>query len=148
MRTFVDLFRDLNHFSVGFEPTLALLDQVNTAHYNSSNYPPYDLEKIDDSNYRITIALAGFSAKDLTITLQNSILTISGIVQKASNNTKSTFIHKGIGGRGFTREFVLDKNVNVVKSDFKDGLLTVDLVYEMPDHMKIRNISINSDSSD
>lgn len=143
MRELSRLIDDFNRFAVGFDPTFSLLDRVSMQ--NTSNYPPYDLEKINDSNYRITIAVAGFLEHDLEITLSNNVLTVKGEIIKVPETT--VFLHKGIGGRSFTRTFILDKNVQVTGSKLENGLLMIDLTHQIPDHMMPKKIEIKSSSS-
>ena len=139
---FEDAMRDLNRVAVGFEPTFRMLDQVkNTA---SSNYPPYDLEKVTDDHYRLIMAVAGFTTDDLDVTLQDRVLTIEGNINKDENRT---FLYKGIAGRSFRRTFYLNAHVQVTSTTLANGVLTLDFVHEIPESMKPKKIVIASEQS-
>jgi molecular chaperone IbpA len=134
-----EMFRDLNRFAVGFEPTLRMLDQArNTQH---TGYPPYDLEATGDNTYKLSMAVAGFTADDLDIILQDGVLTIEG---KVTQDTTRSFLHKGIAGRSFRRTFYLNAWVQVIGSNLADGILTVDFVQEIPESLKPRKIAIGT----
>jgi molecular chaperone IbpA len=133
------MFRDLNRFAVGFEPTLRMLDQARAT--QNTGYPPYDLESIGDNTYKLSMAVAGFTADDLDITLQDGVLTIEG---KANQEETRTFLHKGIAGRSFRRTFYLNTWVQVTGSNLADGILTVDFLHEIPESLKPRKIAINT----
>ena len=136
---FDDFFRDFNRFAVGFEPTWRMLDQVRTT--QNTGYPPYDLESTGENTYRLSMAVAGFTADDLDITLQDGVLTIEGRVKQDDSRT---FLHKGIAGRSFRRTFYLNAWVQVTGSNLNDGILTVDFVQEVPESLKPRKISIGT----
>jgi molecular chaperone IbpA len=140
---FDELFRDFNRFSVGFEPTWRMLDQVRTT--QNSGYPPYDLESTDENTYRLSMAVAGFTADDLDITLQDGVLTIEGRVKQDESRN---FLHKGIAGRSFRRTFYLNAWVQVTGSNLNDGILTVDFVQEIPESLKPRKISIGTSQAE
>jgi len=137
---FDEMVRDLNKFAVGFEPTLRRLDQVRT--YPTSGYPPYDLEQLTDTTYRLSMAVAGFSADDLEITVQDGVLQIIGNPSKQEDRT---YLYKGVAGRSFKRHFYLDAWVEVIGSNLKDGVLTIDFKKEIPESMKPRKISIGTE---
>lgn len=134
-----DMFRDINRVAVGFEPTFRMLDQVRSS--ASTSYPPYDLEKIEDNHYRLSMAVAGFTPEDLDITLQDGVLTIEGKTVKDENRN---YLYKGIAGRNFRRTFYLNAYVQVKSSNLANGILTLDFVHELPEAMKPRKISIGS----
>lgn len=136
---FDEMFRDLNRVTVGFEPTFRMLDQVRNA--SSAGYPPYDLEKITDNHYRLSMAVAGFTTEDIEITLHEGVLTIEGKIKKDDNRT---YLHKGIAGRSFRRTFYLNAYVQVQNSNLADGILTIDFVHELPEAMKPRKIAIGT----
>ena len=121
-----EMFRDLNRFAVGFEPTLRMLDQVRTT--QNGGYPPYDLESTGDNTYRLSMAVAGFTSSELDITLQDGVLTIEG---KVKQDDTRTYLHKGIAGRSFRRTFYLNTWVHVTGSNLANGILTVDFVQEI-----------------
>jgi molecular chaperone IbpA len=138
-----DLFRDFNRFAVGYEPTFRMLDQARTTQTNG--YPPYDLESTGENNYRLSMAVAGFTADDLEITLQNGLLTIDG---KIKQDETRTYLHKGIAGRSFRRQFSLHPYVEIIGSSLSDGILTVEFVHEIPESMKPRKITINGPTAE
>jgi len=119
------------------------LDQMRSSH--TTGYPPYDLETIGENQYRLSMAVAGFTANDLDITVQDGILTIEG---KVSQDGDRTYLHKGIAGRSFRRTFYLNAWVQVTRSNLSDGILTVDFIQEVPDSMKPRKIAIGTSSTE
>lgn len=135
-----DMFRDINRVAVGFEPTFRMLDQVRNS--AGASYPPYDLEKITDTHYRLSMAVAGFTADDIEITLHDGVLTIEGKTVKEDNRN---YLYKGIAGRNFRRTFYLNAYVQVRSTNLANGVLTLDFVQEIPEAMKPRKIAIGSD---
>jgi len=136
---FDDMFRDINRVTVGFAPTLRMLDQKRTAQHGG--YPPYDLECTGDNRYRLSMAVAGFTVDELDITLQDDILTIDG---KSTPDETKTYLYKGIASRSFRKNFYLDTRVIVSGSNLTNGILTVDFVQELPESATPRKIDINS----
>ena len=136
-----DMFRDINRFAVGFEPTFRMLDHVSST--SGAGYPPYDLETIGDDHHRLSMAVAGFTADDLDITLQDGVLTIDGKVKQEDNKV---YLHKGIAGRSFRRVFYLNTWVKVTGSSLADGILTIDFEQEIPESMKPRKIIIGAET--
>lgn len=134
-----DLMRDLNRFAVGYEPTFRVLDHIR--HNSNQGFPPYDLEKISDTEFRLSMAVAGYSADDLDITEHNGVLTVSGKVQ---NDDNRTFLHKGIAGRNFTRTFYLDQYVYVTDSALDNGVLIINFRKDIPEALKPKKIAIGS----
>lgn len=134
-----DMLRDLNRFAVGYEPTLRVLDNIR----NTSNqgFPPYDLEKISDTEYRLSMAVAGYSADNLEIMEHDGVLTITG---KVTSEESRTYLHKGIAGRSFKRSFYLDQYVYVKDSQLENGVLIIRFVKEVPEALKPRKIAIGS----
>lgn len=127
-------------FGVGFDRLFADLDrlmQVSTP--NNGGYPPFNLEKTAENNYRITLAVAGFTEKDIEITQQENALIVSG--QKTEEDT-SNYLHRGIATRNFKREFVLGDRVEVVTAALKDGMLVIDLNEIVPDEAKPKKIPL------
>ena len=135
-----DVLRDLNRFAVGYEPTFRMLDTIRQG-ATSQGFPPYDLEKISDTHFRLSMAVAGYSADDLEITEHDGVLTVTG---KVRNDEARTYLHKGIAGRSFKRSFYLDQYVFVKGSNLENGVLTIDFVKEVPEAMKPRRIAIGS----
>lgn len=138
-KTFEDLFKDMNKFAIGFEPHFKVLDQVRNS--TIPNYPPYDIEIIDETHYKLVLALAGFTKEDLSITVQNKTLTIVG--DQKTDSTKN-YLFKGIAGRSFTRTFYLDPTVHITNADFQDGILSIDFEQIIPESAKPKKIEIGN----
>lgn len=136
---FDTIFKDLAKFSVGFEPTARILDQVRNI--PNPNYPPYNLEQITDSTLRLSLALAGFRSEELDISVQEKTLTISG--NQKTDSTRN-FLFKGIAERNFTRTFYLDPTIHITGADFQDGILTIDFEQIIPESQKPKKIEIKS----
>jgi molecular chaperone IbpA len=137
-------FSPLYRSAVGFDRMMSMLD---TAQKNTSadSYPPYNIEKIGDDAYQITLAVAGFGPQDLDVEVRDGQLVIVG--KGAGENDASRYLHQGIARRAFERRFQLADHVEVKAADLQDGLLIVDLVREIPEAMKPRKISIQSDGN-
>ena len=128
---------------VGFDRIFDMLE--NQARTNSGdNFPPFNIEKQGEDSYRITLAVAGFKAADLEITAQQNLLVIQG--RKGEENT-SNMLHVGIAQRGFERRFELADCVRVANAGLEDGLLTIDLVREVPEAMQPKKIAIGGGAS-
>jgi molecular chaperone IbpA len=128
--------------TVGFDRLFSLLDSVAGGENASPGYPPYNIERTDENAYRITVAVAGFGEKDLTIEVKESSLTVRG--EKAAEERKSEVLHQGIAARAFERRFQLADHVQVTGASLENGLLHVDLVREVPEAKKPRTIAIGS----
>jgi len=139
MRTFdlSPLFRS----TVGFDHLARMLDAAARLNDQTVSYPPYNIEKLDDDHYRITMAVAGFAESDLELTAQGQTLVITGRAQKDEANT-AQLLHRGIAGRSFERHFELAETIRVTGASLMNGLLHVDLVREVPEAMKPRTIAI------
>ena len=132
-------FTPYRRATVGFDRLFDFLENANRA--GEDNYPPFDIEKLSDDSYRITLAVAGFRRDELDIVNQQNMLTITG--RKAeSRNRDGNFLHVGIATRAFERRFELADFVRVTSADLSDGLLTIELVREVPEAMKPRRIDI------
>lgn len=132
-------FTPYRRSTVGFDRLFDLLE--SSARQNSGdNYPPFNIERFGEDSYRITLAVAGFSADDLDITAQQNLLTVQG--RKKEEAAEGEMLHVGIANRGFERRFELADYVRVDNADLKDGLLIIDLVREIPDAMKPKKIGI------
>lgn len=129
--------------TVGFDRLAALLDQVGSVDVETSAYPPYNIERLSENAYRITMAIAGFSRDDVTIEVKESTLSVRG-EKKAEPAGERHFLHRGIAGRGFERRFQIADHVEVVNADLKDGMLHIELKRELPERMKPRVIAIGS----
>lgn len=134
-------FSPLFRTTVGFDRLSRLLE-TGMLNEQESAYPPYNIVKLNEDNYRITMAVAGFSEKDIDITSKENQLVVQGrIVPDAQKDV--TYLHRGIAGRAFERRFQLADHIRVVDATMDNGLLTVDLVREIPEAMKPRKIAIN-----
>jgi len=130
--------------TIGFDHMNRVFE--NAVGNNDVSYPPYNIEKISEDDYRITMALAGFSEDDLEIELDGGVLSISaeGAEEEAD---QERFLHRGIAKRAFKRHFRLAETIKVLGADFENGLLMVDLQREIPEHLKPRQIKINNAKS-
>ena len=139
--TRLSIWNDLRPFSVGFDD---LFDHFNnTLEYTvkqQTSYPPYNINKVDDLNYQIEMALAGFSKKDIEIKSALSQLTIKS-VENDDKDEKET-LHRGISKRKFSRTFTLAEDIKVNGAELKDGMLLVDLEKIVPEEKKPRTIDI------
>ena len=138
MRTF-----DLTPFSrsaIGFDRFFDLIDQSSHLTANDT-YPPYNIERTGEDNYRISLALAGFSSEEVTITAEQNTVTAEG--SKAQKSETTEYLYQGISARAFRRTFNLADYVQVGGASFEDGLLKIDLVREVPEAVKPRRITIN-----
>ena len=132
-------FTPYRRSTVGFDRLFDLMErQARSA--GGDNYPPFNIERLDEDDYRITIAVAGFRSQDLDLTAQQNLLTVKG--RKRDDASNGEMLHVGIANRGFERRFELADYVRVAKADLADGLLTIDLVREVPDAVKPRKIAI------
>ena len=141
MRTF-DL-APLYRSTVGFDRLFSMLDQVARFEGNGSTYPPYNIERTGENAYRITVAVAGFSESEITIEAKENTLTIKGEKAKA-NEAKGEVLYQGIAARAFERVFQLADYVQVKGAALENGLLHVDLVREIPEAKKPRQIPIGN----
>ena len=143
MRTFD--FTPLLRSSIGFENLRRLTDSLAHMDAGEVAYPPYNIEKTAEDEYRITMAVAGFAREELDITIQDNGLIVAG---KASESDKSReFLHRGIAKRAFERQFELAENIKVVGATFENGLLNIELVREIPEHKRPRKIEISATKS-
>jgi len=125
---------------VGFDQLFNELE--NTATIKDSTYPAYNIEKIGDENYLITMAISGFSEKDIHIELLNGVLTIEGNIKE--KNGTGNFLHRGIATRAFNKKFRIAEHVEVTEATLRDGLLNVSLHREIPEAEIPKQIPINS----
>lgn len=146
MRTFD--FSPLHRNTVGFDRLFSLLDQVGTVD-TGTTYPPYNIERTGENAYRITVAVAGFTDKDLGIEVKENTLSIRGDRQAgATSDTKPVeVLHQGIAARAFERRFQLADHVEVRGASLENGLLHVELVREIPEILKPRSIPISLGTS-
>ena len=133
-------FTPYRRTTVGFDRLFDLLERQARANAGD-NYPPFNIERRGEDSYRITLAVAGFKPEELDITAQQNLLVIKG--SKAELEDKN-FLHVGIANRGFERRFELADFVRVENADLADGLLTIDLLREVPEAMKPKTIAIKT----
>ena len=138
-------FTPYRRSTVGFDHLFDLLE--SSVRNSGDNYPPFNIEKRGEDEFRITLALAGFRAGDIDITAQQNLLTITGRKQDEAKGADSEMLHVGIANRGFERRFELADHVRVANADLADGLLVIDLVREVPEAMKPKKIAINGQQS-
>jgi molecular chaperone IbpA len=141
MRTFdpTPLWRS----TVGFDRLFDLIDESMRWAAEDNNYPPYNIERIGEDHYQISLALAGFSPDDVTITAEQNVLTIEG---RRTEQAEHQYLYQGISARPFRRVFSLADYVQVTGASFEGGLLKIDLLRELPEAMKPRRIAINESS--
>src|SRR6056297_2677015 len=141
MRNTID-FTPLYQSAIGFDRMASLLD--NLARDSKPSYPPYNIELVEENQYRISMAVAGFAEEDLEITTEQNTLVIAGR-QKARDEQRE-YLYQGIAERNFERKFQLAEHVRVDAARLENGLLHVELKREIPEAMKPRRISIGGDS--
>mgnify|MGYP000922516073 CR=1 FL=1 len=127
-------------FTVGFD---SLWDRLNTLELDVPNYPPYNIRKLNDNNYKIEVALAGYSKDDIELELKDNTLTVRNKTkEKVINEDANGVIHKGISTRQFERAFTISEDIKVKDAELKNGLLTIELERIIPDEKKPRLIEI------
>jgi molecular chaperone IbpA len=144
MRTF-DL-APLYRSTVGFDRLFSLFDDLSGHDVSAPGYPPYNIERTGDNAYRISVAVAGFAEPELSIVAKENTLTIRGEKQTKTDETKGGTLYQGIAARAFERVFQLADHVEVKGAHLENGLLHVDLVREVPEAMKPRQIRIGNGS--
>jgi molecular chaperone IbpA len=127
--------------TIGFDRLFDVLE-TNAQRASAENYPPFNLERVADDRYRITLAVAGFQRDEIEITAQQNMLLVAG--RKEDHPTSPNFLHVGIANRSFERRFELADFVLVEDARLNDGLLVIELVREVPEAMKPRTIAIKS----
>lgn len=134
-------FSPLFRSTVGFDRMMNLLEASSRT--GEDGYPPYNIEKKGDNDYRITMAVAGFGEDDLTIEVKDGTVTVSGSVN-ADGDKERAYLYRGIAGRSFKRAFQLADHVHVSAASLENGLLHIDLVREVPEALKPRTIRIST----
>ena len=124
--------------TVGFDRLINLLESAS-----EQGYPPYNIERTDEDNYRVTLAVAGFAEKDLAVDVKDRVLTVSG-KREEPEKSPAALLHQGIAGRAFERSFQLAEHVEVKAARLENGLLHVDLERIVPEAKKPRRIQINA----
>lgn len=142
MRTFdlTPLFRS----SIGFDRLSQLVDSaLRTEESGGAGYPPYNIERLDEQTYRLTMAVAGFHEEDLNIVVQDNTLTVSG--RARPDDEEIEYLYRGIAGRAFERHFQLADFIKVGRASLKNGILRIKLEREVPEAMKPRQINIDQE---
>ncbi len=137
-------FTPLYRSSIGFDRLATLINHALSDESTATGYAPYNIEILDENRYAITLAVAGFAQDELDIQIEKNILTIRG--EKHSENEKQ-YLYQGIGNRSFERRFNLADYVEVCSAELAHGLLTINLIKEIPESMKPRFVRINHDLS-
>ena len=137
MRSAFD-FAPFRRSTIGFDRLFDMLENSSLAQ-GGENYPPFDLLQVDENHYRINLAVAGFGRDEIDIVAQQNQLIVTG---KKVEDDKADYVHRGIANRSFERRFGLADHIKVTEADLKDGLLSIDLVREIPEAMKPKKIAI------
>ena len=140
MRSAFD-FSPFRRSTVGFDRLFDMLENNNLGQ-TQENYPPFDLIKKGENDYCIQLAVAGFTRDEIDITAQQNVLLVSGRKSDETDEQNGDFIYRGIANRSFERRFALADHIQVKGADLKDGLLSIELVREIPEAMKPRKIDI------
>ncbi|HEX6374236.1 MAG TPA: Hsp20 family protein [Allosphingosinicella sp.] len=138
MRTNFD-FTPFRRSTVGFDRLFDLLEN-GTGWQGADNYPPFDLERISDDSYRITLAVAGFRPDEIEVTAQQNLLIVTG---RKGGDEQGQYIHRGIATPAFERRFGMADYVQVRAAELRDGMLSIELLREIPEEMKPRKIEIS-----
>ena len=140
MRSAFD-FAPFRRSTVGFDRLFDMLED-SAAGQSQENYPPFDLIKTGDNDYRIQLAVAGFKPDEIDITAQQNVLIVTGRKNEETDEKGADWIYRGIATRSFERRFGLADHIQVKGADLKDGLLLIELVREIPEAMKPKKINI------
>ena len=132
----LDLFKD--PFFIGFNRELERLNAVHNLATRQA-YPPYDILKLDEDTYKLSLAVAGFSKSDIDVSIDNGTLIVKGEITEVVD---AEVVHKGIAGRKFTRTFALGEYMEVSNAELKDGMLTINIVRIVPEDKKPKTIKI------
>jgi molecular chaperone IbpA len=133
-------FAPLYRSTVGFDRLFDLLDSVTGFDQAAPGYPPYNIERLGENDYRITMAVAGFSQDELRVDVKEQTLTVAG--SKKAEDKERQYLHRGIAARNFERRFQLADHVEVKGADLQDGLLHIELVRNVPERLKPRTVAI------
>ncbi len=127
--------------TVGFDRLASMIDSLGSVDGDAPSYPPYNIERRGDNEYRISMAVAGFAEDDLNIEVKENAMTVRG--ERGEQTDESDYLHRGIATRTFERRFQLADHVEVNGANLENGLLHIDLVREVPEAMKPRSIEIS-----
>ena len=140
-RNMLSTWGDFTPFTIGFNSIFNELDRVRSL--PTTNYPPYNIKRLNDNNYKIEVALAGFDKKDIEVELKEKTLTIRNKVKKETiDEDGNGVIHKGISTRQFQRSFTISEDIKVKDGELKNGLLSIDLERIIPENKKPHLIEI------
>ena len=126
--------------TIGYDQIGDLMNRLSDRSVNQPSYPPYNIEKTAEDAYRISIAAAGFSTEDLSVKVKENELVVAA--RKSDNQATGSYLHRGIATRAFERRFQLADHVHVNEADHRDGMLYIDLIREVPEALKPRQIAI------
>ncbi len=135
-------FSPLYRATIGFDDVADMMDRLMASDGGQPSYPPYNIEKTAEDAYRISIAVAGFAAEELSVEVKERALVVSG--RKADEAKDRSFLHRGIATRAFDRKFQLADHVVIKGASHEDGMLHIDLQRELPETLKPRQISISA----
>lgn len=131
-------FAPLSRSTIGFDRLFDLV--ANAQHATEDNYPPFNIERLSDDQYLLSLAVAGFAPEDIEITAEQNLLTVEGVRKE---KRERDYLHRGISTRPFKRQYSLADHVEVQGASFEHGLLRIELLREIPEAMKPRRIAIN-----
>ncbi len=141
----LSIFNQLRPLSVGFDDVFDHFESMFNHSFdtiNVSNYPPYNIVKVDKNKFDVEVALAGFNKKDINVSVENGMLTIESKQEEKSKDKDGEVIHKGISKRYFKRSFTIADDVEVKGAELKDGLLRVSMEKIIPESKKMKTINI------
>ena len=143
----LSIWNSLRPYSVGFDSIFdefdRMLESVDRGHINA-NYPPYNIKKVNENDFVIEVALAGFSKEDINVELKDSTLTVKNkLKEKVIENESNGVIHKGISTRQFERAFTIAEDIKVKDAELKNGLLSIELERIIPEEKKPRLIKVS-----
>ena len=128
--------------TIGYDQIGDLMNRLSDRSVSQPSYPPYNIEKTAEDAYRISIAAAGFSTEDLSVEVKENELVVAA--RKSDNQATGSYLHRGIATRAFERRFQLADHVHVNEADHRDGMLHIDLIREVPEALKPRQIAITN----
>ena len=141
-------FTPFHRSTVGFDRLFQLLDTVGSTDPDTPSYPPYNIERVSENDFRITMAVAGFTREDIKLELKEQTLAVRGDKKPEPEAESRQFLHRGIAQRAFERRFQLADHVEVKGAEMRDGLLHVELQRNIPERMKPRTIAIGVDGGE
>jgi molecular chaperone IbpA len=139
-------FSPLFRSTIGFDRLTRLVDAASRVDNAALSYPPYNIEKTGEDAYRLTMAVAGFSREELDITVHENTLTVTG--KAKTEEDQGRFLHRGIARRAFERRFSLADHIKVTGASLDNGMLHVDLMREVPEQLRPRNVPISGGRSE